>query len=177
VYDRQVGTLLTNFGLNMGMNGAHFQTVHNDSCRHGLCHVRTAAIFSRLSCARSRCSGTGRWRAQLVSNFCFLIFAQLCAVFLTLVNTLTVRGASMVQNIFTVAKLLALSLIIITGMVLLCIGGRELGIFLGMNLNCCFFRLQATMTHSNSRSKAATFGRAKLRSPSIRACGRTTAGM
>jgi len=35
-----------------------------------------------------------------------------------------VRGVTLVQNIFTVAKLIALALIIFTGIVLLCIGGR-----------------------------------------------------
>ena len=53
------------------------------------------------------------------------ICTQYITVFLTLLNCLTVRGVTLVQNLFTIAKLAALALIIVTGIVLLCIGGRK----------------------------------------------------
>jgi len=45
-----------------------------------------------------------------------------CPVLLTAVNTVSVKLSMKVQNIFTYAKLLALALIIVTGVVQLCRG-------------------------------------------------------
>jgi len=45
-----------------------------------------------------------------------------CPVLLTAVNTVSVKLSMKVQNIFTNAKLLALALIIVTGIVQLCRG-------------------------------------------------------
>lgn len=48
------------------------------------------------------------------------------SVLLTMLNCVSVRGVTWVQNVLTVAKLAALVLVIITGIVALIIGGREL---------------------------------------------------
>lgn len=51
------------------------------------------------------------------------LLAAGCLVLLTLINMMSVPKAKLVQNVFTIAKLLALTLIILTGIVLLCLGG------------------------------------------------------
>ncbi|KAG5450739.1 Large neutral amino acids transporter small subunit 1 [Clonorchis sinensis] len=48
-----------------------------------------------------------------------------CISILTYVNIMKVRWAARIQDLFTVSKLLALSIIIVTGIVLLCMGHTE----------------------------------------------------
>lgn len=53
------------------------------------------------------------------------LFAAVCLIILTLVNCLSVRAATRVQDVFTVAKLLALGIIIIIGFIQLGKGHTE----------------------------------------------------
>ncbi|VDP08877.1 unnamed protein product [Soboliphyme baturini] len=54
------------------------------------------------------------------------MMAVVCLLLLTMVNIISVKWVAYVQNVFTVAKLLALALIILTGIALLFTGGDHL---------------------------------------------------
>ena len=53
---------------------------------------------------------------------CGCVSVWLCLVLLTAVNMVSVKLSMKVQNVFTYAKLFALALIILTGVVQLCLG-------------------------------------------------------
>lgn len=63
--------------------------------------------------------------AEGVPESAVRIFAAICMIILTFVNCVSVRASTRVQDVFTAAKLLALALIVIVGVVLMCQGNTH----------------------------------------------------
>lgn len=92
---------------------------------------------------------------------------------LAFVNIYSVKAVTHVQNIFTLAKLAALILIIVTGIILLIIGGRK---DLNFKLALMISRLQNTENLSTMLSLFLMFSQVKLPSRFTLVSGLSTDG-
>nr|CAB3266330.1 large neutral amino acids transporter small subunit 1 [Phallusia mammillata] len=63
--------------------------------------------------------------AELMPESSVRLFAAVCLIVLSFVNCMSVRGATRVQDVFTAAKLFALAIIVIIGIVQICQGSYE----------------------------------------------------